>query len=277
MRIHIVSAVLAFAITIPAAAAVRYEFRQISRSDTEAKANEIVGRVVLEGSRRRVDYLERLNTPARSSLITDGARHSIILNHVAGTYVETDPTAALLTAMGTSQVQVSNVKSETVKLDDRPMIAGVATRHYRINVSYDVSYVVAGISLKQTIQTLIEQWTTDAFAAEISRSEVSSSLSTGDGAVDKMLDDQMRKIEGLPLRQLVTVTTRTHNTNGLPGTKLNPRPSKSQRSEFLVTSIGSAVVPESTFSIPPQFKRIDSSGAPAESAIKVLELQPVDQ
>ena len=66
-------------------------------------------------------------------------------------------TATLATAIGASNIHISNFKSSFETREDRPIIAGHATEHTRLSLRYDITVVVKSIPLKQTTITQLQE------------------------------------------------------------------------------------------------------------------------
>jgi hypothetical protein len=148
------------------------------------------------------------------------------------------------------------------------VIAGVETTHYKVSMQYDVTLTVQGIALKQHVTTTIEKWTSDQFA-EIDLAFYNEPMMTGNAALDKLVETEMAKAPGFPMRQIMTVRT-SHDAPVRQ--KVNVPNTKTMTRETLITSIGKATVQPSMFVLPATYRRADQPKAP-DTDVKVLTFE----
>lgn len=256
---RIVSIALLLVSAATAEAAVRFQYRQTSRSDFQsAPPTDITATAVLDGTRSRIDFLRGGGYTTGSYMIADQFTGSAILvDPQKQTFSEMN-LATQISSAARNGIRIANLRSDVRKLDDRPVIAGLPTEHYRVEISYDMTMVIASLPLTQSVTTVIEEWSTEAFGDVRSALQQSSALRTGNPELDELLQAEVGKLRGLPLRQLVTITTRSEtkrNTNS----QLKINPLKTQLSEMVVTAIETVPSSELIFIVPPTYRRIDES------------------
>jgi len=256
---RIVSFALLLLFAATAQAAVRFHYRQTSRSDFQsAPPSDITATAVLDGTRSRIDFKSGGGYAKGSYMIADQfTGNATLVDPGKGTYSEMN-LGSQLSSAARNGVSIANLKSEVKRLADRPVIAGLPTEHYRVEISYEMTMVVASLPLRQTVTTAIEEWSTSAFGDVRNALQNSSALRTGNPQLDELLQAEVGKLRGLPLRQVVTITTRSESKR-VPNSKLQINPTKSQVSEMIVTAIETVPGSELLFVVPSTYRRIDES------------------
>jgi hypothetical protein len=260
MRTIVVLAVSLAILPSAADAAIKYTFRQVTRSEFQTMpSSELRGEAVIDNDQSRVDFKGRSFYGDNAYVISlDGSKR---INSVAA-------------ALGTSKIDVANLKVETKKLPDRLMIAGLPTEHHRIEMSYDISMPISTLTLRQRVNTVIERWTTDAFG-DVNETFLSSgAVRTGNPQLDQIIDAEAGKIKGLPLRQITTITT----TSQMPkkqnvNSQLRLNPSRKQSTEMLVDTVQLISADPKLFAVPASYQRTNA-GSPIENPIHELSLEP---
>ncbi|HEX8620065.1 MAG TPA: hypothetical protein VF911_20965 [Thermoanaerobaculia bacterium] len=264
----LVTVALAF-VTLPSSAALQYDFIQKNTTDDSIRpVTDVTGRATIDGARSRVDYLGGNTYPAGTYVVsTDGARRLFFVDPEKKSYTEFN-TTGIGTALATNNLKIENFTSNVETYPDRPRIAGVETSHHRITMQYDLTLTVQSISLKQHVKTEIEKWTSNQFT-EVDMAFFSEPLLTGNPALDKLIDTEMAKATGFPLRQIVTVRT----TYDVPvKTKINTPNTRTMTRETLITAIGQANVQPAMFVVPAAFRRADQPKIP-DTDMKVLTFE----
>lgn len=274
---NICSIVLVAAVSLPLSAAVRYEFRQTVQSDFKGiPSSDITARAIIDGQRSRVDFLAGAPYGAGSYVINAGDKMMYIVQPQKKTYTEIDvPSQSDPLQAAASRIQISNDKIDLKKLGDHPVIAGLPTDHYRLNTSYDITVTLGSVSLRQTVRTAIDKWTTDSFSESLSAVLGSSVPHTGNDKLDALIDAEAGKIKGLPLRQITTITTLGDQRNF--GSVLKVDPKRQQTSEVTISSIEEIPTPAGTFQIPGDYKKADLSQDQKESdgsTVHILNMEP---
>ena len=166
MKKLLVSLALALAVATPSFAAIQYDFVQKNTSDdTVVPSRDLTGRATVDGERLRVEFLSGNLYPAGTYAVSsDASRHLFFVDPSKEWYTEVN-TAGIATALGTSNIEIANLKSKTEILADKPKIAGYDTTHHRVTLNYEMTVIMRGIPLKQVVQTEIDTWTSSEVAA----------------------------------------------------------------------------------------------------------------
>jgi hypothetical protein len=248
-----------------AEAAVRFQFRQTSRSDFQgAPPSDITATAIVDGTRSRIEFPTGGPGYARGSyMIADQFTGNVSLVDPEKRTFRSMNLGNQLSSAARSGITISNLRSTAKDLPDQPVIAGIPTRHSRIEIQYDITVVIASIPLKQSVTTVIEEWSTEAFGDIRGALQASSSLRTGNPQLDEMLQAETSKLRGLPMRQIVTITTRSEARRNA-NSELKVNPTKMQISELLVASVETIPSSEAHFIVPPTFHRVEETadGAP---------------
>lgn len=258
-----------------ACAAVIYEFHQVSHSDMDENAPaELVGRAIIDGDRSRVDFLSGDAYPPGTYVVsTNGSRTLMFIDPTRKSYTEFN-TANVAAAIGAKKIDLTNLQSNVESLDDHPMIAGTPTNHYRLTITYDMAIAFADMPIKQSVRTVIDKWTTVAYANVNESFLASAAVRTGNPKIDEMIDLEATKIKGFPLRQTVQILTTTDRAP-VPGSKLALSPTRSSRRDMTVTSIQDAPVDGSMFVVPVNYRKADPlRNDDHQSQVQVLSMEP---
>jgi hypothetical protein len=266
------SVVLAVCTALPAAAALQYEYIQTIRSDADKSVpTDLSARVTLDGARSRVDFISGNAYPPGTYMITaDGSRRMLFVDPGNKSYTEVN-TSSIASAIGSSNIQITNVKSDVVKLTDAQTIAGIPADHYRLTISYDITVVFRNMPLKQSVRTEIDQWTTVKFGDVFEAALVGNSLLTGNPQVDDVIRLETTKIKGFPLKQRVKIVS-VNEAKPLPGSQLKLPSTMTKTREMTVTSIREANPDSAQFSLPAGYQRIDLSRLADKAPMQVLNL-----
>lgn len=258
-------------VAVSASAAVQYEFVQKNTSaDAVEPVTDLTGRATIDGERSRVDFLGgNLYPPGTYVVSTDGSRRMLFVDPLNQWFTEVN-TASVATALGTSNIRISNLKSTLETREDRPVIAGHPTVHSRLTITYDISVTVKSMPLKQHVRTEIDTWATPQFAPA-SAISVLSSLRTGNPEIDKLLEVEITRVQGFPLRQ--TVTTRAVADLPPSRSEIKTPTTRTIVREMWVTAIRETPPDPSLFAIPPHYRRADTQEAP-KAAREVLTFGP---
>ncbi len=245
-------------VAFPAFSAVRYDFTQRSQSDVDqGRPANLTGSAIIDGDRSRVDFQTGNQYPPGTYCIsTNGSRTLLFVDPVMKSYTEVNA-AAVASAVGQSNITVENLKSETQKLADHPMIAGVSTEHYRLSISFDMTVQFRSMPLRQSVHTEIDKWTSIEFGDVSDTFIAASSIRTGNQQLDDVMDIETNKIHGFPLKQTVKITTR--NLQGMvPGSKLPLNAVRTQSSELLITTIQRVDPDPKVFVLPVSYRKNDT-------------------
>ena len=270
MKTLLVTAALVLA-ALPSFAAIQYEFVQKNTSaDTVEPVSDLTGRAVIDGERLRIDFLAgNMYPPGTYMVSTDGSRRLLFVDPTHQWFTEVN-TASVATTLGASSIKISNLKSSLEMRDDRPVIAGYATEHSRLTISYDISVTVKAIPLKQHVRTEVDTWATAQFPSAAARSFLSG-LRTGNPEIDNLLEVQTTRLQGFPLRQ--TVTTRAVADLPPSRSQIKTPTTKTMVREMWVTSIQETAPDPRLFAVPAGYRRADVQEAP-KAARETLTFDP---
>ena len=262
----------------PLLSAIRYEFRQTTRSEAQNQpASSLVGRAVIEGELSRIDFISGYAHPVGSYVISrDGFRNVAIVDPAKQTYVEVD-TSNVANALGTSKIEITNLKTNVRKLSDRPTIAGIPAEHWVLESSYDITVMFGALPLRQAVQTTIDKWVTTSLGNVGASLITADSLRTGNPELDRIIELESTKIQGFPLRQVMTIRVQNPEAQRNPNSKIKLSASRTQTSEILVTSLQTASVDRRVFEIPATFRKVQSSGERENAGVHMLNLEPATE
>lgn len=256
---------LAFALTaVPSFAAIQYEFMLKNTSDDAARpSSDMTGRATVDGFRSRVEFLSGTMYPPNTYVLsTDSTGRLYFVDPGKQWFTEVN-TAGIATALGASNIKIENVKTNVETLPDRTKIAGIDTDHSRITLSYDITVSMKNIPVKQHVDTEIDSWTTLQFGDVPQSFLTRTGGRTGNPDIDKLLDVQSSRINGFPLRQLVTTRTKYD----IPQRSKLERPSsRTMTRETWVTKIKEIQADASQFVIPVSFRRADQPDLPRNAS-----------
>jgi hypothetical protein len=270
MKNSLFAAVLAM-LAFPAFGAIQYDFLQKNTmDDTAVPSTDLSARAVIDGQRSRVDFLSGNTYPPGTYVVSkDGSRRLFFVDPLNKWYTEFN-TDGVASAIGASSLKVENTKASVEKLPDELVIAGIKTEHYQITLTYDITLDVRAMSLKQNVKTIIDNWTTAQFG-DIVHTAFASSTRTGNAAIDELLDAEMSKVHGFPMRQVVTIHTRIdlpqiQSQLKLPSTRTIVH-------ETSVTAVRELTADPALFNIPAGYRRADTPELP-KTATQTLQFDP---
>lgn len=254
-------------VAVSASAAIQYEFTQKNSTPAAVEpVTDLTARATIDGDKSRVDFLGgTLYPPGTYVISTDASRRLLFVDPTKEWFTEVD-TATLATAIGASNIRISNFKSSFETREDRPIIAGHATEHTRLTLRYDITVIVKTIPLTQHVQTDVDTWATTDYAPHSSNSFLSA-MRTGNPDIDRLLDVEVLKVKGFPLRQ--TVTTRTVADLPPSRSELKVPAAKTIVREMWVSSIRETAPDPSLFLIPAGYRRAETENVP-KSATQTL-------
>jgi hypothetical protein len=137
---------------------------------------------------------------------------------------------------------------------------GMPTRHFRYRTSYK-AYI--DMYEKETIVTVLEEdiWTTTAISEPGIKVFLNRRPSSGDEQLDRILEKEMSRVPGFPLKRLTSTRTETK------------KQTTESRSEMEVVELKNVVVPDSMFKVPKGYIRMDADDPEMTRAMKKLERQ----
>jgi hypothetical protein len=269
MKTLLVTVALAL-VTVPSVAAIQYDFMQKNTTgDIVAPMTEMSARAIVDGERSRVEFLSgNVYPPGTYVISTEGARRLFFVDPVKQWYTEVN-TASLATSLASSNIKVENLKTSSELLKDKATIAGVEADHSRVTIEYDLTLTVKAIALRQHVKTEIDSWTTNRFGA-LSPGFFQNGLQTGNAELDKVLDAEISKVTGFPLRHVVTIRT---SYDKPANSKLETPSTRTITRETWVTRIAEVASTPSMFVVPAAYRRADQPEVPPAGP-QVLTFEP---
>lgn len=257
-------------LAVPALAAVQYDFIQKHTTDDPVTpTRDLSGRATIDGARTRVDFLSgNLYPPGTYMVSNDGSRRLFFVDPANKWYTEVN-TSGFATALGASDIKISNVKSSAEPRKDTAVVAGIEARHQRLELSFDITVTMKGLPLRQRARVEIDSWTTDRFG-DLHGNVLAEAMHTGNPEIDQILDAEALKIQGFPLRRTVTIRMSSDMT---VKSQLQVPRSKTITRETLVTSIRETPADPMLFVVPVTYKRAEQPDAP-RSDTKILTFEP---
>jgi hypothetical protein len=274
MHRYLASVALLVLFSTTLSAAVAYDFRQTHRSDRRSRVPaESQGQGLIDGDRSRVEFTGGNIYPAGAFIIaTRGANSVIMANPATKSYSEVN-LVALASRIASGEIEIRNLKTRVEKLPDHPTVSGLPTDHYRTETTYEISVRGSALTLTQNVHTSIEKWTTTAFGDVAGAFLDLDTFRTGNAQMDALLEAELSKVKGLPLRTVTTVTTTGTGNLARPGSKLEPQ-KRVQVSEILLSNVRIEPAPAASFEIPPGFSKAEARGAAAQSRVHMLSMEP---
>lgn len=278
MRMSVMGVILLMAVQT-ASAAVLYEFRQTTSSELEGTpATDCSGRAVIEGEKSRVEFVNCNAYPAGSFVLTtNGSRVLTFVDPAKKSFADVNA-GAVATALGSTKIVISNRKTSTVEMPDHPVIAGMPTKHIRLSMEYDITVTFGNLPLTQSVQTIIDRWTTMAFGdiAEIFLS--GGALRTGNADIDDLFAFENARGKGFPLKETMRTTTINNRAHAVKSQLAVSRMVTVTR-DLEVSSVKQvAQVAANTFDVPAGFHRADPLKDDTQKApIQTLSMEPSGQ
>jgi len=260
-------------LAIPVYPAVQYEFVQRTTTEGAVVPNtELNGRALLDGSRSRIEFTGGDVYPAGTYVVSvDGSKRLYFVDPLNKWYTEVN-TAGVASAVAASNIEIANLKSNLEKIGDNEVIAGQPTVHYKLTITYDITVPTRVMPLRQTVKTVIQTWTTVKYG-DIARDAFSNSVRTGNVEVDKLVETETTKVQGLPLRQSVAIMVTSANPK-VPGSQVPLPTTRTITRDTWVTKIGETTPDPMAFKIPATYRKSEQPDAPAPP-LQVLDMQPV--
>jgi len=236
--------------------AVEYDFRQTTTSQIEAvPSSDFTGHAIIDGDRSRVEFRTgNFANPGIYLISTNGSRNQVWVDPGKKSYLELD-TGGVANVIGTTHLKLANKKVDSVLRDDHPLIAGVRTDHYTLNISYDITLYMGALPVTQSVVEVIDKWTTIAFG-DVAESYLSGGgLKTNNNELDELISQETTKIKGFALRQTAAITT-ISRSGTVEGSALKVNRTVTQQSDFEVTSISPRLsVASDLFVIPAGYRK----------------------
>lgn len=204
-----------------------YEFvgRAEGQQNKKARGMETKVKGWVDGDRTRVEFSSGENkglfADGNYLVTTDGGQTVYLINTQDKTYAEFDM-EEMMAMMGQAmemmeqlggmfKMEFENVHSEKLLEEPGGEILGRSTTHYRFNSGYTMSMKMMGMKQQTTVDSVQDIWSTTDYD---SRGfgvwlRPDRNIKTGNEEFDKLINSEMAKIEGFPLKT-VTVSTTTN-------------------------------------------------------------------
>lgn len=165
---------------------------------------------------------------------------------------------------GEMRVRFEEPKVEKLLEEEGPKIQNLPTRHYRFRTSYKATIDMYD---SDTIYTVTEEdiWTTNAITEPGVKIFLDRRMSSGDEQLDRILDQEMGKVVGFPLRRLTS--TRQETKKQVTET----------RSEMNIVELKTLDVADSVFEVPKGFAEVDPNESDLDRGLKKLEREQQEQ
>lgn len=254
--------------------AIEYDFRQSSTSQIESvPSSEFTGHAVIDGDRYRVDFRTGdFATPGVYFISTNGSKNQVWVDPKKKAYMEIDA-GSVASVIGSTHLTFSNKKIDVAVREDHPLIAGVRTDHYTLNISYDITLYMGSLPVTQSVVEVIDKWTTTAFGDLAESYLASGGLKTNNTELDELISQETTRIKGFALRQTASITTTSKNAGG-GNSELKVQRTVNQQSEFEVTTISpKPVITADLFAIPAGYKKAAPIKADGEASARAVTLE----
>jgi hypothetical protein len=234
------------------------------------KAGNMRVQAWVNGKRARMDFIQSELPQLESGtylISSDGGDTAYYVDPRSKTYERWDINnmianmADVMRAMR-SQMKVHFEEPKVQKLLEEagPRMQGMPTRHYRYRTSYK-SHIE--MFENETISTDIEEdvWTTTAISEPGLMALLNKRPSSGDEQLDRIIQQEMDKVPGFPLKRITS--TRTETT----------KQTNESRTEMEITELKSADVADSWFEVPKGYKELDPEDSDLGKAVEKLNQQ----
>ncbi len=255
-------------VSLPSFAGITYtaETRTILGAKNSSGDFRVQGWV--SGKRARMEFLqsELPELETGTYLVSaDGGNTVYLVNPKNKTFERWD-TDAMISNMadlmrsmrGEMRVRFEEPKVEKLLDEVGPQMEGMPTRHYRFRTSYKATI---DMYEGETVETVMDEeiWTTTAISEPGVKIFLDRRMSSGDEQLDRILEKEMSKVVGFPLRRLTSTrqTTKKQTTES--------------RSEMVVVNIKSLNVADSLFDVPSDFTEIDPNEPDMDRALRKFE------
>lgn len=252
----------------PAAAGLYYQAVTETTSSQGRGAQRMVVESRIEGEKARIEFKESSNPMTGTGtylLTTDGGKTLYLVNPKEETYTEWDLDAMLKMAGsvmeglgGMVDMEFTDPEVEQLLAEDGGQVVGLPTRHYRYRTAYSMKIKVFGMKRANDVETMQDVWATDELdAAALGIWLRKEPPKTGNEQLDRLIDSEMAKVKGFPLKTVTVSTT----TGGKRGEK-----ESTTRSEMEVVELrrDEPAQPASTWEIPSGYQKTEMMPAGEE-------------
>ena len=205
-----------------------YEFVGGEQAQQQKKKKKQAGQQMhvkgwVDGDKTRVEFYSGekngLFADGNYLVTTDGGETVYLVNPKDKTYGEFDmeqmmammgQAMAMMEQMGGMfKMEFENVSSEKVLEEAGPSMLGRSTTHYRFNSGYTMNIKMMGMKQQSTVESVQDIWATSDFDARGFGVWLrpDRNMKTGNEEFDKLINNELGKLNGFPLKTVVVSTT----------------------------------------------------------------------
>lgn len=224
----------------------------------KAQGSEMHVKGWVDGDNTRVEFYSgeknSLFADGNYLVTTDGGETVYLVNPKDKTYGEFDmeqmmammgQAMAMMEQMGGMfKMEFENVRNEKVLEEPGGSLLGRSTTHYRFNSGYTMSIKMMGMKQQTTVDSVQDIWATSDFDARGFGVWLrpDRNMKTGNEEFDKLINTELGKLEGFPLKTVVVSTTTNKKGKSTQQTYTNE-----------VTVLREESIPGSTFEWPSDY------------------------
>ena len=243
-------ATLLVAATVPAFAGVEFMTKT-----SDARGTVTVAKGLVDGPRAKIEFVSGRGGPGMQKgnymLSQDGGNTIYIVNPQEQSYMKLDVDKVAATAgqfmnaaKGFMNMTVSDPKIETLSDERGPKLHGYKTRHIKKRTSYTMTTSVFGRKDVTSISREDELWIADDLKdTGMQVWSKQRSVKTGHAEIDKLIEAEAAKLNGVPLKSVSMTTTKKSNGATEVTTLTNE-----------ITSLKKDRIPGKTFELPAGYK-----------------------
>jgi len=265
MRKFVLIAVVAFASTSWAGITYTAVTRTILGSKNHAGDMRV--RAWVDGKHARMEFIESELPELETGtylVSTDGGETSYLIDPRSKTYERWEINnmvanmADLMRSMRSEmKVRFEEPKIEKLVEEAGPAMNGMPTKHFRYRTSYK-AYLE--LYETQTISTVMEEdiWTTTAIAEPGLMELLNKRASSGDEQLDRIVQKEMDKVPGFPLKRVTSTRTETN------------KETSESRTEMEIVELKNVPIAASMFQVPKGYAELDPNDPDLAKAMKKL-------
>ncbi|MGZ4815622.1 MAG: hypothetical protein ACXVZV_09450 [Terriglobales bacterium] len=262
--------VVTLTFALPSWAGITYTAVTRTILGSKTHAGDMRVRAWVDGKQARMDFLESSLPELQSGtyLVTsDGGDTSFLVDPRTKTYERFDMQTMIgnmadLMRTLRNQMKVRFEEPKVVKLLERtgPAMNGLPTRHYRYRTSYRT---VIQMAETETVVTIIEEdiWTTTAIKEPGVVALLNKRPSSGDDQLDRIIQKEMDKVPGFPLKHISSTRMETRNQTN------------ESRTEMQVVELKTVPIKGSKFQVPKGYAELDPNAPDVQKALNKLHQQ----
>jgi hypothetical protein len=257
-----------FLAVVPAFAGLTYTAETRTILGAKSGNGDFRVRGWVSGNRARMEFLQSALPELETGtylVSEDGGENVYLVNPKKKTFERWD-TGDMISSMadmmrtlrGEMRVRFEEPKVEKLLDEPGPKINGLPTRHYRFRTSYKATIEMYDVETIFTVEDE-EIWTTTAINEPGVKIFLDQRQSSGDEQLDRILEKEMSKVVGFPLRQFTS--TRQETKKQVTET----------RSEMNIVEIKTVDVDDTMFRVPKGFTELDPNESGMDRAMRELE------